>query len=368
MRVAIDIGPLHGHRTGVGHAVAHIVDHLSTDDRVSTTGYLLSYRAHPQPGQIRLPVPARAATRIWSRIDRPRADRWLGDVDVVHGTNYTAPPTQRPTVITVYDCWFLEHPREANPDVARAGRILRRAVDRGAWIHTSSDATAQRARALLDTDRIRAIHLGPPPAITLTDATPPPIADIASLLDRGFVVALGTTEHRKRHPWLVRAMAAADTSAHLVIAGAHGDDSAELHRSVAALPAPMRERVHLLGPVPVQVKNWLMGHARALAYPSLDEGFGFPVLEAHAAGVPVLASSAGSIPEVAGDAAILVDTHDIDGFATALTDMCRDGAHREALIAAGVANLARFDWTRTVDALVALYSDAVNTDTGGRRP
>ena len=61
-------------------------------------------------------------------------------------------------------------------------------------------------------------------------------------------------------------------------------------------------------------------------------------------------------------------THDIDGFATALTDMCRDGAHREALIAAGVANLARFEWTRTVDALVALYSDAVNTDTGGRRP
>jgi glycosyltransferase involved in cell wall biosynthesis len=130
----------------------------------------------------------------------------------------------------------------------------------------------------------------------------------------------------------------------------------------------MRERVHLLGPVPVQVKNWLMGHARTLAYPSLDEGFGFPVLEAHAAGVPVVASSAGSIPEVAGDAAILVDTHDIDGFATALTDMCRDGAHREALIAAGVANLARFDWTRTVDALVALYGEAVNTDTGGHRP
>ena len=61
-------------------------------------------------------------------------------------------------------------------------------------------------------------------------------------------------------------------------------------------------------------------------------------------------------------------THDVDGFATALTDMCRDGAHREALIAAGVANLARFDWTRTVDALVALYDQAVNTDTGGHRP
>lgn len=366
MRIAIDIGPLHGHRTGVGHAVAHIVDHLNADPRVDTTGYILSFRAQPRPGEIRLPLPARAATRLWARVDQPRADRWLGEVDVVHGTNYTAPPTSRPTIITVYDCWFLEHPAEANPDVARAGRILRRAVARGAWIHTSSEATAIRARALLDTDRIRSIHLGPPPSSEGAGTVPAALNPPEALLRDGFIVALGTTERRKRHPWLVRAVAAMGTGTHLVIAGAAGDDHDELSRSVAALPTPVRQRIHLLGPITAPEKTWLMTNAAVLAYPSLDEGFGFPVLEAHAAGIPVVASAAGSIPEVAGDAAMLVDTHDMSAFTAALATCATDATQREQLIAAGTANLNRFDWTRTVDSLVTLYNDAI--EAGHRGP
>src|SRR5680860_359364 len=137
--LAIDIGPLYGHRTGVGVAV---------DGRLAP--YLVSFRADHDPGHRKLPLPGIVASHIWSRTDRPTADRWLGPGDVLHGTNYVAPPTARATVISVYDCWFLANPKAAGPLVRRAGRTLRRRVAEGAWIHTSSAATAEQARTLLD--------------------------------------------------------------------------------------------------------------------------------------------------------------------------------------------------------------------------
>ena len=99
MRIAIDIGPLHGHRTGIGTAVHHLVEELDGDPTVELQRYLLSFRAPDVPDQTRLPLPARIATRAWARLDRPAADRWLVGADVVHGTNYVIPPTRRPGVV-----------------------------------------------------------------------------------------------------------------------------------------------------------------------------------------------------------------------------------------------------------------------------
>src|SRR5210317_2338981 len=107
MKVAIDTGPLHGHQTGIGVAVRNLHDTLRRDDRVSLQPYVLSFRAALQPGETRLPLPARLATRLWAQYRWPSAQRWLGDADLMHGPNYVAPPTSIPTLISVYDCWFL---------------------------------------------------------------------------------------------------------------------------------------------------------------------------------------------------------------------------------------------------------------------
>src|SRR5690606_25246562 len=131
--------------------------------------YLVSARARPVPPQRRLPLPAAVAMRTWARADRPRVDRWLRGADVVHGTNYVAPPSRFPTVISVYDCWFLAHPDEASPDVRRAADVLRRAARRGARIHVSSRATAELAGDLLATERVSVVHLGLPDVPVPTD-------------------------------------------------------------------------------------------------------------------------------------------------------------------------------------------------------
>lgn len=358
LRVAIDVGPLYGHRTGVGAAVEGMTESLAAQPGISLAPYLTSARSEPRPGHRRLPVPGIVASHLWSRFDRPSADRWLPDVDVVHGTNYVAPPTRHPTVVSVYDCWFLRHPDRATPVVRRAGQNLRRAVDRGAWLHVTSDATAATARELLRTDRVVTVYLGAPSAPPTAANIPPAVADAAG---RRLVVAIGTEERRKDLPLLVEAfthLARDRDDVVLVLAGAPGDDSERVERAIAANPA--RERIRRLGPVDESAKAWLLRHATVLVYPSLDEGFGFPILEANAAGTPVVATAVGSVPEIAGDAAVLVDdpSRSPGTLAEAVAGVI-DGHGRLALIEAGYRNVRRFDWATTAEHLVGLYRTAV---------
>lgn len=366
VRAAIDVGPLYGHRTGVGLAVGGMVDALGSRSDVSLHPYLTSRRSTPLPGHRRLPLPGIVASHAWSRADHPKADRWLADVDVVHGTNYVAPPTQRPTVVSVYDCWFLRHPTEAGPLVRRAGANLRRAVARGAWLHVTSDATKAAASELLGTDRVRTIYLGAPPPPDHVDAMPPVDGvppGVESLRGRPLVVCIATEERRKDLPLVVQAfehLAGDHPELLLVLAGAPGDDSARVTAAIAGTARHTAGRIVRLGPVDDATKVWLLRNAGVLAYPSLDEGFGFPVLEANAAGTPVVATAVGSIPEIAGDAAVLVGDRQPITFAEALDDVLT-GHRRLALIEAGYRNVGRFRWATTAEHLVDLYRTALES-------
>jgi glycosyltransferase involved in cell wall biosynthesis len=355
LTVALDVAPLHGHRTGVGTAVAHLVDALARRDDVTVRPYLVSFRARPSGDDVRLPIPAALAARLWSLGSRPRVDRWLGGADVVHGTNYVAPPSRLPTVVSVYDCWFLRHPEQAAPDVRRAAAVLRRAVERGAHVHVSSQATADSARELLDTDRVHVVHLGPPtplPVVTSRDPGPP------------YLLALGTVERRKGLPTLVHAFGRLVSDGvgaddlRLVIAGAPGDDRTRLDGAIATLPPRMRDAVSVVGPVDERRKSELLAGARALVYPSLDEGFGFPILEAQTVGTPVVASRAGSIAEIGGAGVELAAPGDADELAEAIRRVVTDDERRRTLIVAGHANVTRFSWSRTAGELVTLYRTA----------
>src|SRR3954447_22348183 len=166
VRVAFDAGPLAGVRTGVGQAVAAIRDALGRRGDVHLEEYVVSFRAALTSGERRLPMPAALAHRLWSHTDHPRADRWLPGVEVVHGTNYVVPPSRRPRLVSVYDCWFLRNPEAAHPDVRRAGEVLRRAIRSGAAVHVSSQATADALTELLGATDITVIPLGPLPVLT----------------------------------------------------------------------------------------------------------------------------------------------------------------------------------------------------------
>jgi glycosyltransferase involved in cell wall biosynthesis len=357
--IALDVGALHGHRTGIGTAVAGIVGALSAigEDRVVLKPYITSTRARREPSQRRLPLPAAAALRTWSH-KSPPIDRLLGRPDIVHGTNYVVPPTRCPRVVSVYDCWFLEHPREVDGDVRRAAAVLRRAVRDGAYVVSSSAATTAKVRELLATDRVRTVHLGPPPVPNIPSDDPP--ATLPDIATAPFIVALGTVERRKNYPTLVAAfgrLAREHQQVRLLIVGAPGNDQSAVQRSISRLDPSAAARVIQLGSVGETEKNWLIANARALAYPSLDEGFGFPVLEAQQLGTPVVASSAGSIPEIAGAAALLSSPLDVDALAANLYWLMSSDEMHAKLVRRGRANLARFTWPATGARLMALYEE-----------
>ncbi len=338
-----------------------MVEALDEHPGVDVTPYLLSFRTRPRPPVRRLPLPAALAQRLWSRADWPPMDRWLGASQVIHGTNYVVPPSRHPRVVSVYDTWFLANPDRATATVRRAGDVLRRSVRAGAVVHTSSTATADNVRTLLGADRVEVIHLAP-----LT--VPPDPGDehgwaATGLGLRGspFVLALGTMERRKNLPQLVAAFATAELGdAQLVLAGADGDDSSAVENAVVAQPASVQRRVRRLGPIDERTKGWLLHHASVLAYPSLDEGFGFPILEAQSVGLPVVATAVGSIPEVGGGGVELVPPKDLDALAAGLTRAITDDARRRELVVAGRKNLERFSWASTADALVRLYRRMVD--------
>ncbi len=360
VRVAIDAGPLLGPLTGIGAAVAEMTGALAERPDVVLLPYALSMRGALLPGMVRLPLPAAVAQRLWSRTSRPRLDRRLRPADVVHGTNYAVGPSRLPRLVTVYDCWFLRNDQQASPVVRRVGNVLRRAVASGATVHASSHATADAVRELLATERVEMIPLAALPRPPLAPNVDPSRAraPIAELDDVPFILAIGTLEKRKNIPTLVDAfgrMATDHSGLRLVLAGADGDDRPAIDAALDALPASLRTRVMRTNRVDAGVKQWLLSNARVLAYPSLDEGFGFPLLEAMQYGLPVVASNRGSIPEVAGDAALLVDPLDADGLAEALVRALTDTDERARLTADGHLRVDAFSWADTARRLTDLY-------------
>ena len=278
----------------------------------------------------------------------------------MHGTNYVVPPTRCPAVVSVYDCWFLAHPELAVPDVRRAGEALRRAVRAGAHVVTSSDATSVAVADLLDTTSVTTVHLGLPTLVPAPADTPARLGAVRS----PFVLALGTLERRKNIPTLVDAfgrLANEHKTAQLVLAGAPGDDATAIGAALTRLSDANRDRIVQLGFVSDDERSWLLHNAAVLAYPSLDEGFGFPILEAQAAGTPVVGSTAGSIPEIGGSAVLLSPTRDSEALAANLNWMITDSAARSRMVDRGHRNLERFSWTSAAESLAMLYADLAET-------
>lgn len=294
---------------------------------------------------------------LWERgSGRPRAEDWTGPVDVVHATNFVAPPAHAPVVVTVHDVTFLRFPELCTPATLRYPDLLRRALDRGATVHAPSEFVAREVRELLQapSERVVAIHSGVPHVSGGHAAAGATLAGSAR-----YVLSLGTIEPRKNLTTLVRAfdrVAEIDPALRLVLAGPSGWDSARVQSAIDS--SRSRDRIAQLGFVGDRERADLLAGATVFAYPSIYEGFGFPPLEAMQSGVPVVASDAGSLPEVLGDAATLVTPLDVDGLAAAIARLAQlrnDDPERAEITARGRAHAARYDWTTTADQLVGLY-------------
>jgi len=360
LRLAVDGTPLLGQATGVGEVAYGLLDTLAGRDDVDLVAYALTFRgrhhlAERIPAGVRpatRPIPARLVRALWLHSDVPRVETWTGPVDVVHAT-FIGPPARSPVVVTIHDLTFVRFPELCTPDTLQYGRLVRRALDRGAVVHATSEFVVGEVREHfgIDDSRIAQIPLGVRPSSGGDPQRGQTLAGAAR-----YVVAVGTVEPRKNLPVLVRAfdeVAARDPDLRLVVAGADGWGAEEFRAAWEA--ASHADRVVRLGYVSDTERRDLLAGARVLAYPSIYEGFGLSPLEAMGAGVPVVAARAGALPETLGDAAVLVDPAGVDALADALDRVVHDDELRRDLVAKGCRRVERYGWPQIAPRFVELY-------------
>jgi glycosyltransferase involved in cell wall biosynthesis len=377
VRVTIDARPaLDPRRTGVGHYTAAILRHLPQAD--PATQYVAWYldvrgawsrRRHFDGWAGNLTerptrVPTRAFAPLSARTSLPKVEWLAGPADLFLATNFIPPPMSRPgLVLVVHDLAFERFPETAPHHNARWRRLFADALARAARIVVPSTATSQDLQRFhaIDPTLVDVIPHGTD-ADAFRPSPPKRVEDVRRRLGIGgpYVLFLGGLEPRKNLEPLVRAFATLrDSDVWLVVAGGAVRWAPEyverVERAISELPERVRRRVIRTGYVADADRRALLSGADVLAYPSLYEGFGFPVLEAFAANVPVLTSDVSSLPEVAGEAAMLVNPRDPADIARGLAQMLGDDDLRNVLRAAGTARVATFTWERcarlTADAL-----------------
>lgn len=169
-----------------------------------------------------------------------------------------------------------------------------------------------------------------------------------------FILYVGTLEPRKNVDGLLKAWEAMNVKVPIVVAGKPGWKYGDIFKM--AQKSSRRRLIQFLGFVPEADKPYVIKLARALAFPSLYEGFGLPVLEAMAVGTPVVTSSVTSLPEVVGDAGLLVNPYNIEEITFALDQLLRDEGLRARLTEKGLLRAKDFSWEKTASQTLNLLN------------
>ncbi len=295
------------------------------------------YRPHRFLRSFREDLPPNASRRIL---------RGAPGSAIFHALNQRVDAPARRTVTTFHDLFVLTAEYSSPEFRERFAKQARDAAGRSDLIIAVSQFTARQVEELLKVEpsRIRVIPHG-------THVCP-----TRSEVRENLVLTVGAIQKRKNAGRLVRAFERMPQGWRLAIAGAaEGYGAAE--ELGAVHQSPRKSDIDLLGYVSAEALESLYARAKIFAFPSLDEGFGMPVLDAMARGIPVIASNRSAIPEVAGDAALLVDPENVEELGAALLQLADDESLRHELVRRGRERAAEFTWESAVERTWAVYHD-----------
>ena len=372
MKICLEVNPLAlPQKTGVPYFIEALAESLlqqtqNTGDEIILWGPNLAVDPFPQFAQKKIwrgGMPREGRALLWNYFACGGVPR---DVAIYHLPFLaTIAPYDKRTrfITTIYDLAFMHF-----PDIAPSSAVFLEQIELSALqavqsnhIFTISQATKNDITRAFDVpeSKISVIYPG-------THIQPPRDEDQAGRaafdalhLPPRYVLCVGTWEPRKNLPFLLRAWAKLRPArVKLALCGVKGwkfegaealIDELHLHDSVQPLGYVAREAMPLL-----------YANAQFLAFPSLYEGFGLPVIEAMKCGCPVLCSNSSSLPEVAGGAAWLLNPCDADAWPEALQKMLADAELRELLREKGFAQAQNFSWDKAAHRTLGIYREICN--------
>ena len=302
--------------------------------------YVFCYRAHRFLRSFQTALPPRSKRALLWR-DRPRS------VDLFHALNQRIDSTRFPRAVSTFHDLFVMSGDYSTPEFrSRFTLQAKLAAERADLIIAVSQFTADQVHELLKVERsrIRVVHHG---------------CEAQGIGQTGsreqIILFVGAIQRRKNVGALVKAFEQTRLGWKLVLAGSAGYGAEEIRAEVER--SPRRRDIEMPGYVSREVLENLYSRASIFAFPSLDEGFGIPVLEALARGIPVLTSDGSALREVAGDAALLVNPRDGDAIAAGLLRLTDDEGLRNQLAEKGRVRSAGFTWEKAVESTWSVYRE-----------
>ena len=358
LRIGIDVRPFYEPLTGIGWYLYHLLHEMAKRDDVElvlfgdarVTDFGPHLHAEP-PAEARLCwFDLRGRGRI-GRIERALTAAayvlWMAllDCDVMFGANYFLPrllaAVARRRVVTVHDLTYKRFPELLQKETLHSlERHMAREIAVADAVICVSESTRRDLLNFYQVDarRVFAIHSGVATRPTGNSQRP----------TNRYVLFVSTIEPRKNLEVLLDAFARLRYDGELVVVGRVGWKSESL---TPRLRAPRVRHLDYLEPAALDA---VYAGAELFVFPSIYEGFGFPLLEAMAHGVPAIAARSSSLPEIGGDAALYFDPRDARELAALMQRVLDDGALRDDLAARGRARAAEFRWPRAAEQTLAV--------------
>jgi glycosyltransferase involved in cell wall biosynthesis len=310
------------------------------------------------------PTPNEYARAFWEQTVVPVQAAKLA-IDVYHSPNYILPlALNRPAVVTIHDLCFLRPDLHRLRSQVYLTALTALALRRARAVIAVSEWTRQSIETRFPTTagRVELIYQGLDPHLERPSEGDLWDFRVRKDVDYSYVLFVGTLEPRKN---LIRLLAAYERAVrqndlphHLVLIGSLGWQMRDFQARLRA--SPLNQRIHHLGFVPDQELRCWYTAADVFVYPSLEEGFGLPPLEAMACGTPVITSNCSALPEAVGDAARLVDPRDTHDLASAITEVLTDASLADRLARAGEERARRFTWSEAARRHASLYERVVS--------
>jgi glycosyltransferase involved in cell wall biosynthesis len=361
MRIGIDASITKLNQAGSGVYASSLIDALRRVDS-SNTYHLFAGRHKRQMGQ-RKTFRSRIETIYhdiaWTHLVLPY-QAWQTGIDVLHVPSSVMPLfSPCPTVISILDTTALAMPQHFNVWQRHYSRLLMPlSARRASMIVTISEQSKRDIveRLNVQPGKVAVTYLAASPAFQPVSGQA--IAEVKQRYGlKSFILTVGTLEPRKNLSRLLQAYAWLNCSHQLVHVGPKGWQYDNILAQLDRLG--LRERVRLLGYVPLDDLVGLYNAASLFVYPSLYEGFGLPILEAMACGCPVVTSNVSAMPEVAGEAAMLIDPYDVQAIAGAIQRVLGDPALADRMREQGFAQARRFSWERCAQETIGVYRRAL---------